>query len=467
LESRVGLKQTRSSQSRKARMRTATAVDLTTTSGATGSQPIPHLVIAWILVLPLMFFAVNGSFSFEGAGDGAISGGTSLSGLASPGHNLGLVGYVVIPGIAYSIVMWQLLKNAKRVVLQALQMKFIVLLALLTICSAIWSQDSFRSAYNGAFYCIETLFAFYLVLKFDTEEIQSLVMMTGSVLCFLSLITVFFLPRFGLTHSARDLEAWHGVFPDRTSAAKCLVFLLSPAIIFRGRRFSNRHIVYIAVVLLMIFMAKSATGRVISCIYVALIATISFLSRFGRRSSLLIGAAFLAVGALVAFVGLAYLPLLFEGLGRNATLSGRTAIWTLILRSIAKRPLLGYGFYAFWQGLKGESANAIVGTHWVFGYAHNGILEICLQVGLVGVAIFFVTLFQAMRNAWFCLRNGCPPGVEWYIGIIALTIMYNVDESTVLWPNDLLSILYVVACCGLAKAVRRLKEIKTIEAMYT
>ena len=75
----------------------------------------------------------------------------------------------------------------------------------------------------------------------------------------------------------------------------------------------------------------------------------------------------------------------------------------------------------------------------MFGYAHNGVLEICLQLGLVGTALFFVTLVQAIGNAWFCLRNGCPPAVEWYIGIIALTLVYNIDESTVLWPIDLLS----------------------------
>lgn len=447
-------------------MQTATVVGAATTTGATRSQPIRHLVIAWLLILPLIFFAVGGSFSFEGAGEDAMSGGASLAGLASTGHKLGFLGYVVIPGIAYSIVLWLIVVNAKRIVSQALQMKMITLLALLTICSAIWSQDPFRSAYNGVFYLIETLFAFYLVLNFDTEEILSLVMMTGTSICVLSLITVLFFPRFGLTYTARDMGAWHGVFTDRTSAGECLVFLLSPAIIFRRRLYNRRHVVYIALVLLMIFMARSATGRVISCLYVALMAMISFLSRFGRRSSLLIGAAFLTAAALIICVGLPYLPLLYEGLGRNATLSGRTGIWALVLRSVAKRPLLGYGFYAFWQGLRGESANVIVGTHWVFGYAHNGILEICLQLGLVGVAVFFATLFQALRNAWFCLRNGCPPGVEWYVGIIALTIMYNIDESTVLWPNDLLSILYVVACCGLAKAARRLRDIKTIEAMY-
>ena len=75
-------------------------------------------------------------------------------------------------------------------------MKMITLLALLTICSAIWSQDPFRSAYNGAFYRIETLFAFYLVQKFDPEEILSIIMMAGSSICVLSLIMVFFFPRF-------------------------------------------------------------------------------------------------------------------------------------------------------------------------------------------------------------------------------------------------------------------------------
>ena len=181
---------------------------------------------------------------------------------------------------------------------------------------------------------------------------------------------------------------------------------------------------------------------------------------------LIIAGLLLSLGVLVASVGVLFLPQLLSALGRNVTLSGRTEIWSLVLVSIGKRPLLGYGFYAFWLGLRGESARLIVGTNWVFGYAHNGILEIWLQLGLVGVGLFFLTLFQATRNAWICLRRGCPPGMQWYIGIIALTFLYNVDESTVLWPVDLLSIIYVVACSGLAMAARQIKQIETIEAMY-
>ena len=88
--------------------------------------------------------------------------GNSLAGLAHTGHDLGFVGYIVIPGIAYPIVLYVILINGKRILALALQMRMLTLLALFTICSALWSQDPFRSAYNGVFYLIDTLFAFYL-----------------------------------------------------------------------------------------------------------------------------------------------------------------------------------------------------------------------------------------------------------------------------------------------------------------
>ena len=443
----------------------ATAVIQTAAIKTTRSRSIQHLVLGWVMMFPLVFFAVHGTPSFEGPGN-SNAGATSLAGLGSNGRNAGVVGNIVIPGIAYSIVVWLLMINARRVIAQALQMRLLTLLALFTICSALWSQDPFRSAYNGVFYLIETLFAFYLVLKFDPEEILSIMMMAGVSISVLSLIMVFLFPQFGVSQSARDGLAWTGLFSDRTSTGKCMLYLLTPAIIFRRRSFNYHHMIYILLMSIMVFMAHAATARVILLLYIALMISMSVSRKFGRRSSLLIIGMFLVAGALIAVVGLPFLPGLLGALGRNATLSGRTEIWQLVLASISKRPLLGYGYYSFWQGLRGESANIIVGAHWVFGYAHNGILEICLQLGLVGAALFFVTLFQAMGNAWFCLRNGCPTAVEWYIGIIALTLVYNVDESTVLWPVDLLSILYVVACCGLAMAVRQIKSVRKIEAIY-
>ena len=428
-------------------------------------RPMPQLVLGWVLMIPLVFYAVHGTPSFEGAGN-ATDRASSLSALASTGRSGGIVGTVVIPGVAFSIVMWLLVVNAKRVLSLALQMRMTTLLALFTICSALWSQQPFRSAYNGIFYLVETLFAFYLVQKFDSEEMLSIFTMAGASLAVLCLVMVFVFPRWGVVHSARDGLAWVGLFPDRTMIGKAMVFLLSPAIVFVRRPICFGRALYILLMLVMVYMAHAATARVILLVYIAFMASISISSRFGRRSSVLVAGLFLVAGAFVIVGGLAFLPRILEALGRNATLSGRTEIWSLLFRSIGKRPLLGYGFYAFWLGMTGESANAIVGAHWMFGYAHNGILEICLQLGLVGTLLFFATLLQAIANAWCCLRNGCLPGVKWYVGLIALTIVYNIDESTVLWPIDILSIMYLVACSGLAKAAQKIKSVKAIEAIY-
>ena len=42
-----------------------------------------------------------------------------------------------------------------------------------------------------------------------------------------------------------------------------LLYLLSPAIIFRRRSFNNRHMIYILLMLIMVLMAHAATARVI------------------------------------------------------------------------------------------------------------------------------------------------------------------------------------------------------------
>ena len=96
---------------------------------------VAHLFLGWILMLPLIFFAVGGNFSFENPYNETLSRGTSLSGLVST-RSMGIVGYVVIPGIAYAVIMWLLTINLKRVLSLAMKMRMLTLLALLTIVSS-------------------------------------------------------------------------------------------------------------------------------------------------------------------------------------------------------------------------------------------------------------------------------------------------------------------------------------------
>ena len=140
----------------------ATTVVRAATIRPTPVRSMRHRILGWVLIYPLVFFAVHGTPSFWSAGHSNV-GGLAMSGLASSGHNGGFLGNVVLPGVAFSIVLWTIVINAKRIFALALQMKVFTSAALFTICSAVWSQDPLRSLLFGAIYLIETLFAFYLV----------------------------------------------------------------------------------------------------------------------------------------------------------------------------------------------------------------------------------------------------------------------------------------------------------------
>jgi exopolysaccharide production protein ExoQ len=415
-------------------------------------QPVPRS-LRWLLVLPLVFFAAHGAFSFQSVGYVAERG---MPGVMQA-RTRGLVGGVLIPGVAYSIAISLIWSELRSVISFAKQFKMLTFLALLAGISAVWSEDPVRSALFGLFYLLGTLFAYYLVIRFDPEEIIGLVMRAGVVVLSLSYVLVVLFPKFGIMHVDPRVDgAWQGIFIDRASAAKCLVFLLSPALTLRGK-IDGRRLVYILAMSLMVFETRAVTAIVALVVYIPFVVLLRLSRRLDGRLLLLafltcFAGAFLLLGVAVEH-GADALYLV----GRDPTLSGRTEVWNAVMGSILKRPMLGYGYYAFWQTPSGELTNLLHMVHWSFGYAHNGILEIALQLGVLGVAVFGATLLRAVRDCWFCFRNDTTGRYDWFVGLIMLTILYNIDEATVMLPNELLSILYVVACCSLAQATNELR----------
>ena len=411
--------------------------------------------LSWALMVPLLFLIVHGTFSFQ---SGTAVGGFSPGGVST--HDPGIFGYA-FAAISYLMVAWLIQTKLNAVISLAVHFKILTLLALLAMASAVWSQSPAKSLFYGALYLVSTLFGYYLVIRFEPDEIMEMVSRLGVLTAVLGLLVVILLPRFGLTHGdARNGSGWQGLFSDRTGAAKSFVYLISPALISRGKRSTVVWLLSILLMLAMIYMAHSVTAIFILFIYLMFLVVLRVSRRVDSRllvMAIVIGG-FLAM--LAAFIGIEYGAEVLKAFGRNPTLTGRTAIWRALAISILKRPLLGYGYFAFWQGVKGESGRVIYLTHWTFGYAHNGIIEIFLQLGTTGVVLFFITLFKAIKDAWYCFRNDYQGTYDWYVGLVVITIFYNIDEATVVWPNDLLSVLYVVTCCGLAMGAARLRREK-------
>jgi len=116
---------------------------------------------------------------------------------------------------------------------------------------------------------------------------------------------------------------------------------------------------------------------------------------------------------------------LVETLGRNSTLTGRTDIWSEVV-SMVGNPLLGTGFESFWLGARLE---AIWGRHWWHpNEAHNGYLEVFLNLGWIGVTLLAVVMVTGYRNIVGALRRDeYASGLR--LGYFLVATIYSLTEA--------------------------------------
>jgi len=208
---------------------------------------------------------------------------------------------------------------------------------------------------------------------------------------------------------------------------------------------------YISASVALVLMTQSGTGKVclgFLLLYVIVMKALHMFSQNDRVIALLLVSALLLP---LIFIGTAYSAEVAHLFGKDLTLSGRTEIWRATMISVLKRPVLGYGYMAFWRGFQGEAANVSFANGWASVYAHSGFMELLTTTGVVGLGVFLVSFLRAVRDAAIGLRGNASPYLEWSLCIVLLTIILNVDEVTVMAPFHLLWILYIIACIGLAE----------------
>jgi exopolysaccharide production protein ExoQ len=128
-------------------------------------------------------------------------------------------------------------------------------------------------------------------------------------------------------------------------------------------------------------------------------------------------------------------------LGRDSTLTGRTQLWHECMVSILKRPMLGYGFDAFWRGMIGESARVTLAVHWLVPTAHNGALQLWLDLGAVGLTLFVVAFaVYTAKSLRFYLSNESHLRA-WPLAYLAFVFFYNFTEVTELEQNNIFTML--------------------------
>jgi len=137
-------------------------------------------------------------------------------------------------------------------------------------------------------------------------------------------------------------------------------------------------------------------------------------------------------------------------LGRDATLTGRTDLWEAVL-PMAVHPLFGAGFESFWLGPR-------LASLWAqFAFrptqAHNGYIEMYLNLGIVGLTLFMIFLVASFGSVRRALHEAyaAPDTVDvnriivarFGVGYVIAMVAYNVTEAT-FKPSNFLFILLLL-----------------------
>jgi len=174
------------------------------------------------------------------------------------------------------------------------------------------------------------------------------------------------------------------------------------------------------------YMANSVTS--LSCLMLAsgilLFAhTKTLLRKPGLIHLLMLG--MVAISFSVLFLG-AGAGVMADTTGRDTTtLTGRTEIWKLAL-SMAGNPIVGTGYESFWLG---ERLARMWAIDPAITQAHNGYLELYLNLGWVGEILFLSILVTGYRNAFAAFKRHRHEGSILLI-YITIAVVYNFTEAT-------------------------------------
>jgi O-antigen ligase len=111
-------------------------------------------------------------------------------------------------------------------------------------------------------------------------------------------------------------------------------------------------------------------------------------------------------------------------LGRDPTLTDRTIIWNTLL-SLHTNPIIGTGYESLWLGARLQKIWEVVGG---INEAHNGYLDIYLNLGFAGVFFLAAFLIASYRTIWKKFAVS-PALATLSLGVWTAMLFYNVTEA--------------------------------------
>ena len=299
--------------------------------------------------------------------------------------------------------------------------------------SAFWSSD-FRFSAASAVVYVAMLFGADLVAR----KLKWLTIFR-SVALSLRLLIVFSWTLFALgdrssfTVSKDNVFSLNGAFVHSNLFATVCVLAFATSVCEwrKGYVTAKVGLFWSASSVLTLWLTDSRTGFVVALSIVTAAALLIVFVRSRMSPGTL---SLLSMGALCGTVWLVLQTPLSEvslALGRSSDLTGRTDIWSSVLSEVGEGSGIGTGFMAAWRSNNIPTQRIWQSIGFPAAHAHNGYLDVLLQLGFVGAFLVVAILVLVVYRSVFLFSRTRDYVYLWTFSVAIFQLVYNVTETRV------------------------------------
>lgn len=260
-------------------------------------------------------------------------------------------------------------------------------------------------------FTMTALFALWVTDRYDIKRTLEFIIAAQAMFVLANLVLYFLFPHIGFYYDEEGRYLFRGVTERKNTLGQELGFCIVLQMTLLRLKMDKKEKIsllfwgVLAAQLFLLILCQNAGALFTAAIPVAFLFV--FEKRFGTRGRFQWGIIY-AVGSIGFLIAaMTILPLFepfFNSIGKDATLSNRTLIWEGILEYVQQfNTFTGSGFNMFWrdevalQNLQNCYSRDSWFRSMTFG-SHNVLMEMWLDMGLIGLAVYLLTLIIAFMN---------------------------------------------------------------------
>lgn len=288
------------------------------------------------------------------------------------------------------------LQNDTRRFLLVLSMPLLLLLAWMVVCAAL-SEDPALAGRKLVLAGLLILQATaLLLLPASRRQFAGLLALGVTVSLLLSLLGVLFIPERAIHQATELIEpalagSWRGAFAHKNVAGSACALMIIIGLFVR--KAYDKRAGWAIVVAAGLFLLLTHSKTPVGLLPVSLLVASAILSAKTTAQRVALALAVVAVANLLTIGSTLSPPIrsFIELFMADTSFTDRTSIWRFSVTNLMEHPITGYGFQAFWGTSDVLHSGAAIETWAVKAVsAHNGFLEMALNAGIPGLALFVI-----------------------------------------------------------------------------